>query len=357
MEFVYESLPVRVLFGSGKVAALGAEVERLECSRVMVLCTPRGAADARRVAAAGGLEPVAVFDQARVHVPRAVLAGALASAGEHDAELFLAIGGGSAIGLAKALARATGRPSIAVPTTYAGSEMTDIYGISDDDGKTTGRSAVVRPKAVIYDPELTLSLPPEVSGPSGLNAAAHAVEALYAHDSNPITRLVAEEALRALAASLPEVVVRPDDLGSRIGVLYGAWLASMSLATTSMALHHKLCHVLGGRFDLPHAELHSVLLPHVTAFNAPAASGAMARIARALGVDDAARGLHDLGQRVGAPASLRVFDLTEAQLAEAAGLAVKASYPNPRPFTAADIEALLQRAWRGEPPSSDMVAP
>lgn len=352
MQFVFESRPARVLFGAGRVAALGAEVERLGCARVLLLSTPRGAATATEVARAGGLEPVALFEHAQMHVPREVVDRALAVAGEARADTYLAVGGGSAIGLAKALSLATGQPSIVVPTTYAGSEMTDIYGISEGGSKTTGRAEVVRPKVVIYDPQLTLPLPPAVAGPSGMNAAAHAVEALYAHDASPITWLCAEESLRALAASLPRVVAKPDDLAARTEALYGAWLASQCLATTSIALHHKLCHVLGGTFDLPHAALHAVLLPYVTAFNAPAAPQAMTRIRRALGVSDAARGLFELGQRVGAPESLRALGLTEAQLGEAAARAIQSSYPNPRPFSEADIKALLLEAWRGHPPSA-----
>jgi len=269
----------------------------------------------------------------------------------------VAIGGGSAIGMAKAIALAGGPGSIAVPTTYSGSEMTAIWGITRDGAKETGRDERVRPRAVLYDPTLTLDLPPAIAGPSALNAAAHCVEALYAPDVNPVVALLAAEGLRALAASAPRVVRAPDDLPGRSEALYGAWLAGLSLGASTMGLHHKLCHVLGGSFGLPHAETHAVVLPHTVAYNAPAAPAAMHAAARALHTTDVPRALHallaDVARVAGTPTSLRALGLRDADLDRAVTLATARPYPNPRPVEARALRALLARALDGAPPDVD----
>jgi maleylacetate reductase len=228
--------------------------------------------------------------------------------------------------------------------------MTPIWGLTEGGVKKTGRDLRVLPRTVIYDPALTLSLPVAMSVTSGINAIAHCVEALYARDANPIISLIAEEGIRALAGSLPEIVEQADHLEARSNALYGAWLGGVSLGSVGMALHHKLCHTLGGTFNLPHAETHTVVLPHATAYNASAAPEAMDRIARALGARSAADGLYDLAASLGAPVSLQALGMTRDQLDRAADLAVQNAYYNPRPITRDGIRSLLEDAFDGRRP-------
>jgi maleylacetate reductase len=239
---------------------------------------------------------------------------------------------------------------VAVPTTYAGSEMTPIYGITDAGVKKTGRDYKVMPRAVIYDVNLTLSLPAHIAGPSGMNAMAHCVEAMYAEDANPIVSLLAEEGIRALARSLPVVVAQPDNLDARSDAQYGAWLGGTVLGAVGMSIHHKLCHTLGGTFNLPHAETHTVVLPHATAYNRDAAPEAMARIAAALGARDAADGIYDLIGKIGAPRALKDIGMPADGIEKATDLALQNRYYNPRPLEHDAIRALLQRAYDGERP-------
>jgi maleylacetate reductase len=262
----------------------------------------------------------------------------------------VAVGGGSVTGLAKAVALRTGLPIVAVPTTYAGSEMTPVWGLTEGAVKRTGRDPKVLPRSVVYDPLLTLTMPPVGSATSGMNAIAHAVEALYAPDSTPIVALMAEEGVRALAAALPEIVADPSGHDARSRALYGAWMCGACLGATTMGLHHKLCHVLGGTFDLPHAETHAVVLPHVLAFNAPAIPEALAALRRALDVPDPVRELHGLGERLGIPRSLAALGVTAADVDRAVDVALGAPYSNPRPPSADDLRAVLHAAWAGEPP-------
>jgi maleylacetate reductase len=287
-----------------------------------------------------------------MHVPIEAAEAARAEARRRSADVCVALGGGTPIGLAKAIALELGIPVVAVPTTYAGSEMTPLLGITEGGVKRTRRDSRMLPRTVIYDPELTFSLPAAVSGPSGMNAIAHAVEALYVLNANPVTSLMAEESIRALARSLPVVVREPENLAARSDALYGAWLAGAALAAVGMALHHKLCHVLGGSFDLPHAEVHTIILPHATAYNRAGATEAMARIEAALGTGDAAQGLFDLATSLGAKLRLADLGLSEADLERAADLAVQNPYANPTPLTRAGIRALLEDAFQGRRPDS-----
>ena len=328
---LYEALPARVLFGSGTVAQLAAEAERLGMTRALVLATSGRPGKAAQLTDLLGSRSAGVFAGAVMHTPVSATEAALRAVAETGADGLVAFGGGSAIGLGKAIALRTDLPQIAVATTYAGSEMTPVLGESKDGVKTTQRSLKVLPETVIYDVDLTLGLPPGVSATSGMNAIAHAVEALYAQERNPITSLMAEQGIAALARALPAIVRNPADRGARADALYGAWLCGVCLGAVGMALHHKLCHTLGGSFGLPHAETHTVVLPHAVAYNAPAAPGAMARAARALGTDDAARGLYDLAGSLRAPRSLRELGLEEGGIARAADLAVERPYWNPRP--------------------------
>jgi alcohol dehydrogenase class IV len=264
----------------------------------------------------------------------------------------VAIGGGSTTGLGKAIALESEMPVVAIPTTYAGSEVTPIWGLTEAGVKKTGRDARVLPRVVVYDPELTLTLPLALTVTSAFNAIAHAAEGLYAHDGNPITALMAEEGIRASAAALPRLTANPKDLDARGDALYGAWLCGSVLGAVAMGLHHKLCHTLGGSFNLPHAEVHTVILPHALAYNAAQAPEAMARIGRALGVHDAARALFDLARAHGAPTSLAALGMPESGIDRAADLAVQTPYPNPRPLERAALRALLQRAFDGAIPTT-----
>jgi maleylacetate reductase len=346
--FTYISNPGRVLFGSGRTRELTAELERLGCRRAFVVCTADQKDLALRVAAE--CRARAVFAEATMHTPVAVTQAALSQLKAADCDSLVAIGGGSTIGLSKALALRTDLPQIAVPTTYAGSEMTPILGETSDGRKTTLRSLKVLPEVVIYDVDLTLSLPPALSGVSGVNAIAHAVEALYAPDTNPIVSLMAEEGIAALSRALPRISTAPTEVTARETAQYGAWLSGVCLGSVAMGLHHKICHVLGGKFDLRHAETHAVMLPHVVAFNSVVASAAMTRVANALSRPDAAAGLFALNKTLGNPLSLAELGMPREGIAETADQVMKDQYSNPRPLKAAALQSMLARAWSGEAP-------
>ncbi len=349
--FTYTALPGRVVFGRGTLARLPEELDRMGLSRLLVLSTPPQRGQAEALAAATGARAAGIFDGAVMHTPVEVSDRAVALAREIGADGTVALGGGSTIGLGKAIALRTGLAQIAVPTTYAGSEMTPILGETAGGEKRTQRTVKVLPQLVIYDVDLTLTLPPALSATSGMNAIAHAVEALYSPDANPVVSLMAEEAIGALARGLPRVVEAPGDVAARSDALYGAWLCGTCLGAVGMALHHKLCHVLGGSFGLPHAETHTVVLPHAAAYNAAGAAAAMRRVARALGVEDAPAGLHALAKRLNAPTSLRELGLPEDALDRAAEIASRDPYPNPVPIERAAVRALLGRAWAGDAPA------
>jgi alcohol dehydrogenase class IV len=348
--FVYVAHPARVVFGAGAMAQLGREIELLGATRALVLSTPEQADSARRVAEMLGDRAAGVFAKAVMHVPIETAREARSMAKQLGADCAVAIGGGSTTGLGKAIALESGLPILAIPTTYAGSEMTSIWGLTEGGVKKTGRDARVLPKTVIYDPELTLGLPLAMTVTSAMNAIAHAAEGLYAHDGNPITALMAEEGIRASAAALPRLMRDPHDLDARGDALYGAWLCGTVLGAVAMGLHHKLCHTLGGSFNLPHADVHTVILPHALAYNAAQAPEAMARIARALGRDNPAQGVFELAARHGAPTSLHAIGMPVEGLDRAAELAADTPYPNPRPLERSALRALLQRAFDGEAP-------
>jgi maleylacetate reductase len=351
--FVSDQAAVRVVFGAGSIDRLAAEVQRVSDSgggRPLVLSTQGRRQEAEALAKKLGGH-AAVHAEAAMHVPVENVRAAREAAARHDADCLVAIGGGSTIGLAKAIALERPIPIVAVPTTYSGSEMTPIWGLTEEGHKRTGRDNRVQPKTVIYDPNLTLGLPARVSGPSGMNAIAHALEALYAQDANPLSTLAAAEAIQALSRSLPIVIREPLDLDARADALYGAWLAGSALSTTTMGLHHKLCHTLGGTFNLPHAEVHAVILPHAAAFNRDAAPEAMRIAAAALGGSDAAGGLFDLAVRIGAPTALKDIGMSEDGLDRAALLATETPYLNPRPIDYASVRQLLENAFRGTRPA------
>jgi maleylacetate reductase len=346
----YQSLPSRVLFGKGALGELGALAAELGARRVMIVCTRSQQAVAARAQAILGEAARAVFAGAVMHTPVEVTEAALKVVQAEGIDGLVAIGGGSAIGLAKALALRTDLPQIAVPSTYAGSEMTPILGQTEAGRKTTQRSPKVLPEAVIYDVELSLSLPLAVSVTSGFNAMAHAVEGLYAKSPNPLLLAVSEEAVRVMAHALPHIVIDPLDEAARSDALEGAWLGGWALAHGGSALHHRICHVLGGAFDLPHAETHTILLPQVLAYNAPAAPEAMLRLERALAGGAPAEALFDLASSLGAPRALKGIGLPEAGIDQAMALILADPPWNPRPIEEAPLRDLLRRAWAGEPP-------
>lgn len=344
---VYEALPMRVLFGADSLKQLAAEAERLGAGRVLVLSTPRQRDLATTALELLGRCGAGIFAHARMHVPSDTVAAATRFATEVEADACVAVGGGSTIGLAKALSLRVGLPSIAVPTTYAGSEMTPIWGMTDHARKTTGRDRAVLPRSVLYDPALTLALPARTTATSGLNAIAHAVEALYAPDRSPVVSAMAEQGVRALAQALPALAEDPHDLPARADALQGAWLCGACLGATAMGLHHKLCHVLGGMLDLPHAETHAVVLPHVAAFNLGAAPEAETRLRRALRTASPAQALADLARILGAPTSLAELGVTERDLPPVVEEVLARPYANPRPVTHHDLRVLLGQALHG----------
>jgi maleylacetate reductase len=347
---------VRVVFGPGTLTRVAPEARALGTSILLISgCHEAEAADA--VSAQLGDDLASRIEGVHPHVPVGVASRATAVAREVGAGVVVAIGGGSAVGLAKAVALDTGLPIVAVPTTYAGSEMTPVWGKSDASGKTTGRDARVQPAVVVYDPLLTVSMPIDLSAASGMNALAHAIEALYAPDTTSTSTAVAEEAIATLAHALPRVVGQPGDMEARTRALRGAWLAGWSLGINTMGLHHKLAHVLGGTFQLWHAGVHSALLPQVAAFNVPSARTAFDRAAHALGVggpEAVPHALFALVRQVGAPSSLASLGLDARALDAVDWIAAVGTVANPRAITETDLTDVVQRTWRGEEPQPDI---
>jgi maleylacetate reductase len=244
-----------------------------------------------------------------------------------------------------------GLPIVAIPTTYAGSEMTAIYSVSEEGLLRTGRDIKALPKTVVYDPSLTRTLTPAVSGSSGMAALAHCVEGLYTEHVNPIITLLALEGIRALSRALPVVVRQPDNVAGRSDALYGAWLGGCVLGAVGMSLHHKVCEVLSSTFHLPYADTHTVILSHAVAFNRDAAPEAMAAAAEALGVSDAAQGIYDLAMQLGAPVALKDIGMSADELDRAARIASEHPIYNPRPAEYSSVRRLLDNAYRGDPPA------
>ena len=347
--FTYEALPGRVIFGTGVISQLAEEIERLQKKRALLIVSGSAARLVPMLTEQLGDLLAGVFSEVAQHVPASLIEKGLVVARETNADCIVTLGGGSAIGLGKALALKIDVPIIAIPTTFSGSEMTPIYGITDAGRKQTGRDMRVLPRTVLYDPELVYSMPPFLAATSGMNALAHCVEALYGQHAGPITNLLAEEGSRALAQGLPGIVQNPRNHESYDLALYGAYLAGSVLAVVGTGLHHRICHVLGGSFGLPHAETHAVMLPYVTWYNSKAAPEAMARLARALEVEDAVKGSFDLAARLRTPRSLAELGLAEDNLVEAARLVMQSPIWNPRPISLPDLEQLLQTAYQGLP--------
>ncbi|QND18714.1 maleylacetate reductase (plasmid) [Rhizobium leguminosarum bv. trifolii] len=349
-DFIYNGSPADIVFGEGKSAAAGEWAEKLGCNRALVLSTPQQKADAEALAERLGPLAASVFTGAVMHTPVDVTEKAMEVVRQTRADCIVSLGGGSTTGLGKAIAYRTDLPQIVIPTTYAGSEVTPILGQTEGGRKTTVRHASILPEVVIYDPALTLGLPVGMSVTSGLNAMAHAVEALYARDRNPISTLMAAEGLRAFKTSLPDIIAKPRSPDARADALYGAWLCGTVLGTVGMALHHKICHTLGGTFDTPHADTHAIMLPHTAAYNAAAVPELLAPVADIFG-GSVGGGLWDFAKQIGSPLELKDLGLTEADLDRASDIATENPYWNPRPIDRQSIRALLQDAWEGKRPA------
>ncbi len=349
--FDYTPLQGRVVFGQGTLARIADEVQLLGCRRPFVMSDAHHVEGAAaRVLQLLGDQVAGFSTEAAMHTPVDVTERVLERVHAGAPDCLVSLGGGSTTGLSKALALRTGLPQIVIPTTYAGSEATPILGQTEQGRKTTLRSPRVLPRTIVYDIDLTLGMPVHLSVVSGMNAMAHAVEALYARDGNPITSMLAEQGIAALARALPVIAADTRNAGARSDALFGAWACGNCLGTVGMALHHKLCHTLGGSFDLPHAETHTVILPQVAAFNAVSAPQALQRVARALGVDKAGAGLFDLAESLGAPTTLKAIGMSESDLDKAAEIATSAPYWNPRAVDKGAIRTLLDDAYHGRRP-------
>lgn len=344
---VYIPLETRVVFGSIADGRLAAEAQRLGMKRPLFLSTPQQAGNVKRLASEAGITGGMVFSGAAMHTPADVTEAALTFAVEGEADGVIAIGGGSTIGLGKAIALRTDFPQIVVPTTYAGSEMTNILGETANGEKITRRSPQIQPETVIYDSKLFLTLPVGLSVTSGLNAIAHAVEGLYAEDRNPVTSILAVEAVRLLAGALPAIVEDSSNADFREQAMVGAHLAGTVLGSVAMSLHHKLCHVLGGSFNLPHGETHSVILPYAIAYNEVAAAKCLAPLSSIFPNSSIAAGLQQLARRIGAPRSLKELGFDEAAIESASQAATRNAYGNPRALQQGSIAGLLEDAYYG----------
>ena len=348
--FVYNSNPNRVIFGFGTRDRLAEEADRLGIKKAIVLATSNQKEDAKMLSSLLGNRVAAEYHGATMHTPVDITNQAIEIVKKNNVDGIISIGGGSSTGLGKALALRTDFPQIVLPTTYAGSEMTPILGETENGEKKTISSHKVLPEVVIYDVELTLTLPVALSGTSGINAIAHAVEALYARDKNPITDLLAIEAISSLSKALPIIANDPNNAEARAGALYGAWLCGTCLGSVGMSIHHKLCHTLGGLFNLPHAETHTVILPHALAYNASSIPDVMKQINNCLKSNDSALSLYELAGEIGAPRSLKELGMIETNISLAVERALANPYWNPRPLIKEDILQLITRAYFGEPP-------
>lgn len=346
--FLFEAFPVRVIFRQGAFEAVAEEARRLGFSRVFVIGSDRWSG---RLGDVLGPMAAALFADAAQHTPVDVTERALVELRACAADGILSIGGGSAIGLGKALALRTNLQQIVVPTTYSGSEMTSLVGQTANGVKSTQRHPAIRPATVLYDPMLTASLSTRSAAASGMNAIAHGVEALYAPDGNPVVRLMALEGIGSMFKALAGIVDDPLDGEARQQAFYGAWLNGMCLSSTTMGLHHKLCHTLGGMFGLPHAEMHAAMLPYSLAYNRPAIPEIMADLARALGAGDPVQTFATLLRRAGLPVSLAELGMPGDGIEAAADLAMRDAYANPRPLEREALVALLHDAHSGTFPS------
>lgn len=348
--FEYIALPCRVIFGSGTIVRVEEEAAKLSMRRPLILTTPEQSAQGAEVLQALGNRAAGIFSKAAMHTPVHITDEAVKAYEELGADGIISIGGGSTIGLGKAIAYRNDAKQIVLPTTYAGSEMTTILGQAEGGEKTTLKSAKVLPETVIYDVQLTMTLPPKLSGTSGINAIAHAVEAMYAEGANPVLTLMAEEGIAALFRALVTIWREPSNKEARADALFGAWLCAICLGSGGVALHHKLCHVLGGSFNLPHAETHAAVLPHALRYNEAYIGSAMVSLRRATGCDDPAYALYLLAKAVQAETALSALGMPQNGIDDAVRVAMRNPYRNPRPIEPDGIRNLIEAAWSGRAP-------
>ena len=353
-EFHYDALAGRIVFGAGKRRDVADEVRRMGASRILLIADPHDNERLREFQDLLDDLCVATFTDVAQHVPRAKASEAIALARELRIDATVSVGGGSATGFSKAVALELATPQLCVPTTYAGSEMTPIWGMTEGSEKRTGRDVRALPTTVIYDAELTVGLPVEIAGPSAMNALAHAAEGLYAKGSNPVTSLVALEAVRVLSAHVPLMCAAPDDIEQRSQVLYGAYLAGETLAVAGTDLHHRTNHILGGLFNLDHGKMNAVVLPYALAVNKPAIADSYARLSDVLG-GDAARAVYLLARRTGSPRSLAEIDMPSEGIELAVPLIVESSRQNVRPLNEDQARSFIQAAYHGAPPHESIL--
>lgn len=347
--FVHEGVPIRVVFGAGVRHSLADELDRLGLSQVVLIASESSRDEADTMVTALDHRLTWRVDGVRQHVPAELAQQVTEDATRVGADGVVTIGGGSAVGLGKALA-VSGLPLVAVPTTYSGSEMTPFWGMTTAGRKEVRRDAAVVPKTVLYDPELTYHLPAHITAASGMNALAHCLEGLWASGASPLTEPLALDAARALCGSLPVAVVEPWDPKARGRAFVGACQAGVVLAGAGTGLHHRLCHVLGGRYDMPHAQTHAALLAHVVAFNEPALGSLGARMAVAVGSGRASTAVYDLGVRMGLTMALGELGMPESAIVDVAAEVAAAPPVNPRPIDEAALRSLLKAAREGDGP-------
>jgi maleylacetate reductase len=347
--FTHEGVPIRIVFGVGVRHGVAEELDRLGLSQVVLIASESSRDEANAMAAALDHRLTWRVDGVRQHVPTELAQEVTDDAIRVGADGVVTLGGGSATGLGKAVA-VSGLPLVAVPTTYSGSEMTPFWGVTTGRHKEVGRDLSVVPKTVLYDPELTYRLPAHITAASGMNALAHCLEGLWAAGASPLTEPVALDAARALCGSLPVAVAEPWDAKARGRALVGACQAGMVLAGAGTGLHHKLCHVLGGRYDMPHAQTHAALLPHVVGFNEAVLGSLAARMAVAVGSGRASTAVYHLAVHMGLTMALGELGMPEEGIAEVAAEVAAAPPPNPRPVDEASLRSLLRAAWEGDGP-------
>ncbi|KAI9159179.1 Maleylacetate reductase [Paramyrothecium foliicola] len=354
--FEYHSSPSNVIFGSGTIARLPGLFQKKGLRRPIILSTPFQVQQAEAITEIFGGNVAGIFSDATMHTPVEVTERAISAASDMKADSVVSIGGGSTIGLGKAVSFRTGLYHVTIPTTYAGSEVTPILGETMAGVKQTRTHPRILPGMVIYDVNLTMTLTVNMSFASGINAIAHAVEALYSQNSNPIINMFAQKGVQSLAEALPQLAEDAQNESARCQALYGAWLCGVCLGNGGMSLHHNLCHTLGGSFNLPHAETHTVMLPHVLAYNAPKIPKALTLLAAVLpdSDGDAVEGFNKLLRRLGVERRLEALGLLEDDIDKAADIAVSKQYWNPREIQREDVRELIRRAWAGEEARSDL---
>jgi maleylacetate reductase len=346
--FVYLNPKTRVVFGNGTIKELPAEAARANMSRILILCSKGRKELAMSLFRALGEASVGICDEALPNMPREAFDSVNEQLTNRHADGFVAVGGGSPIGLAKAVAASSQVPFIAVVTTLSGSEMSPKWALGRGVGRASGTDESALPTVAIYDPELMLGLSSRMIAASGMNAIAHAVESLYGHDTNPVVQTLAEEAIARLSQSLPKFTVDPNNIDARNEASYGAWLAANFRATT--CIHHVIAQQVRQLFDLDHAQTHAVVLPYALAFNAPAIPKVIGRLKQVLKADDPSRVLFDLNIQLGLPTSLAEVGMPKDRLLDAVDVVMQSTYYNPRPASRADVTCILEQALAGQRP-------